>query len=236
MTRFATTRWSLILRAASEDEAEAQLALAVLCEAYWYPVYAYVRCLGAAAEDAEDVTQAYFARFLEKRVVRTVQPEQGRFRSFLFVSVRNFLNNERDRLRALKRGGGRRLLSLDVAVAEERLAARPLDATPPEALFDRTWAETLLARVHGRLEDEAHRRGARERHAALRPFLPPVERDPDYAAIARAWGVKPGAVRVALHRLRSRFGEVLREEIGRTVGSGSEVDEEGRYLLKALGA
>ena len=236
MTRFATTSWSLILRAASQDDAEAQLALALLCESYWYPVYAYVRCLGAAIADAEDITQAYFARFLEKRVVRGVQPEQGRFRSFLFVSVRNFLNNERDRERAKKRGGGRRLVSLDVAMAEERLASRPHDAAAPEVLFDRTWAETLLARVHGRLEDEARRRGSGERHAVLRPFLPPVEREPDYAAIARAWGVKPGAVRVALHRLRSRFGEVLREEIGRTVESGAEVDDEGRYLLRTLGA
>lgn len=236
MTRFATTSWSLILRAASEDDAEAQLALAVLCEAYWYPVYAYVRCLGAGAADAEDITQAYFARFLEKRVVRGIDRVQGRFRSFLFVSVRNFLNNERDRDRALKRGGGRRLVSLDVARAEERLAGRPLDATAPEALFDRTWAQTVLARVHQRLEEEARRRGAHERHVALRPFLPPVEREPEYATIAGAWGVKQGAVRVALHRLRTRFGEVLREEIGRTVESAAEADDEGRYLLRALGA
>jgi RNA polymerase sigma-70 factor (ECF subfamily) len=236
VTRFATTSWSLIRRAASEDDAEAHLALAVLCEAYWYPVYAYVRCLGVSVADAEDLTQAYFARFLEKRVVRGIDRDQGRFRSFLFVSIRNFLNNERDRERALKRGGGRRLVSLDVARAEERLAVRPRNATAPEALFDRTWAETVLTRVHERLEEDARRRGARERYLALRPFLPPVERDPDYAAIAGAWGVQQGAVRVALHRLRSRFGEILREEIGRTVESRAEVDDEGRYLLRALGA
>jgi len=236
VTRFATTSWTLILRAASEDDAEAQLALAVLCEMYWYPIYAYVRRLGASAADAEDMTQAYFARFLEKQVVRSVHPDRGRFRSFLFVSVRNFFNNERDRWRASKREGSRRLVSLDVATAEEQFKAHLHRDASPETLFVRTWAETLLERVHRRLEDEASRRGNRERVRALRACLPPAEREPDYAAIAKAWGVKPGAVRVALHRLRGRFGEILREEVGRTVEAQADVEDEGRHLLRALGS
>jgi RNA polymerase sigma-70 factor (ECF subfamily) len=236
LTRFATTSWSLILRAASQDDGEAQVALALLCEAYWYPVYAYIRCLGASAADAEDLTQGYFARFLEKRVVTTVHPGRGRFRSFLFVSVRNFLNNERDRERARKRGGGHRLVSLDAAMAEERLQGRTHEAATPEALFERLWAETLLARVHQRLEEEAGRRGTSDRWRSLRPFLPPSEREPSYAEIARAWGVKESAVRVALHRLRSRFGEILRQEIGPTVESRAQVEDEGRHVLRAVRA
>lgn len=234
MTRFATTSWSLILQAASDDDAEAHLALALLCEAYWYPVYAYIRCLGAPVGDAEDLTQGYFARFLEKQVVRSVRRDQGRFRSFLFVSVRNFLNNERDRERATKRGGGYRLVSLDAATAEGQLALRSQDAATPETIFERSWAETVIARVHRGLEEEARRLGSRERLRSLRPFLTGVEADPDYAEIARAWAVKEGAVRVALHRLQRRFGEILREEIGRTVASRAEVDDEIRHLLSVL--
>lgn len=234
MTRFATTNWSLILRAASKDDAEARLALSLLCEAYWFPVYAYVRRLGLSAFDAEDLTQGYFARFLEKRVVHDVHPERGRFRTFLLVSVRNFFNNERDRERTLKRGGGQRLVSLDAATAEERLQSEPQDKVTPETVFERSWARTVLARVSQHLEEEARRRGARERFVRLRPFLADTEPEPGLAEIAREWGVGESAVRVALHRLKKRFREVLREEIGRTVASPAEIDDEVRHLLEAL--
>jgi RNA polymerase sigma factor (sigma-70 family) len=236
VTRFETTSWSLILRAASADDEEARLALALLCEAYWYPVYAYVRRQGASAADAEDLTQGYFARFLEKGVVREVRPERGRFRAFLLVSVRNFLNNERDRERALKRGGGRRLLSLDAERAEERLSAEPQDPVTPEILFERSWARTVMDRVYARLEQEAARRGTTDRLARLRPFLEGSEPEGTYAAIAREWGVGEPAVRVALHRLRQRFAAILRAEIGRTVDSLTEIDDEIRHLLQVLGA
>ena len=236
MTRFETTSWSLILRAASDDDEEARLALALLCEAYWYPVYAYIRRQGSPATDAEDLTQGYFARFLEKGVIRDVRPERGRFRTFLLVSVRNFLNNERDRDRALKRGGGRRLVSLDAESAEERLAAQPQDPVTPEVLFERSWAQTVMGRVHERLEQEAARRGTADRLARLRPFLAGSEAEASYAEVAREWGVGEPAVRVALHRLRRRFAELLRQEIGRTVDSAAEIDDEIRYLLGVLGA
>lgn len=236
MARFETTSWSLILRAASADDEEARLAVALLCEAYWYPVYAYIRRQGSSAADAEDLTQGYFARFLEKDFIRDVHPDRGRFRSFLLVSVRNFLNNERDRERALKRGGGRRLVSLDAERAEARLAAEPQDPATPETLFEKSWAQTVIGRVHERLEQEAARRGAADRLARLRPFLAGSEPEGTYAAIAREWGVGETAVRVALHRLRRRFAELLRQEIGRTVDSAAEIDDEVRYLLGVLGA
>jgi RNA polymerase sigma factor (sigma-70 family) len=236
VARFETTSWSLILRAASADDEEARLAVALLCEAYWYPVYAYIRRQGSSAADAEDLTQGYFARFLEKEFIRDVHPDRGRFRSFLLVSVRNFLNNERDRERALKRGGGRRLVSLDAERAEERLAAEPRDPATPETLFERNWAQTVIGRVHERLEQEAARRGTTERLSRLRPFLSGSEPEGTYAAIAREWGVGESAVRVALHRLRRQYAAALRQEIGRTVESLPEIDDEIRYLLGVLGA
>ena len=199
-------------------------------------MYAYVRRQGASAADAEDLTQGYFARFLEKSVVRDAKRDRGRFRAFLVVSVRHFLSNERDRERAKKRGGGRRLVSLDAEIAEKRLAAEPADPSTPETQFEKSWALTLIGRAHERLATEAARRGGAERYARLRPYLE-GSADPDegYAAIAREWGVGEGAVRVALHRLRRQFGEVLREEIGRTVDGPEDVDDELRHMLEVLG-
>jgi RNA polymerase sigma-70 factor (ECF subfamily) len=234
LARFDTTSWSLILRAASDDDAEAQLALALLCEHYWYPVYAYVRRQGESAADAEDLTQGYFARFLEKGVVRDARRDHGRFRAFLLVSVRHFLSNERDRERAKKRGGGRRLVSLDAELAEKRLASEPVDPQTPETQFEKSWALTLFDRVHERLALEAARRGTAERYARLRPFLVGAEPETGCDEIAREWGVGEGAVRVALHRLRRRFGEVIREEIGRTVEGPEDVDDELRRLLEVF--
>jgi RNA polymerase sigma factor (sigma-70 family) len=232
--RFETTSWSVILKAASDDDADARLALALLCEAYWYPVYAYIRRQGADQADAEDLTQAYFARFLDKRVVREVRPERGRFRAFLLVSVRNFLHNERDRVRAQKRGGGRRLISLDAEVAEGRLQSLPVDTLTPETLFERSWAQTVIERVREHLMQDAARRGTAERTARLCPYLTGAEPEGGSAPLAREWGVSETAVRVALHRLRQRFGRLLREEIARTVEEPGEVDDEVRRLLAVL--
>lgn len=235
MTRFETTSWSLILRAASGDEGDARLALALLCEQYWYPVYAYIRRQGMSATDAEDLTQGYFARFLEKGVVRDAKRDHGRFRAFLLVSVRHYLSNERDRERAQKRGGGRRLVSLDTELAERRFAMEPADPETPETQFERNWAVTLIERVRERLALEEARRGRAERFARLRPYLIGAEPEDSYAAIARDWGVGVGAVRVGLHRLRQRFGQVLREEVARTVDSPEGVEDELRHMLGILG-
>jgi RNA polymerase sigma-70 factor (ECF subfamily) len=233
LTRFATTRWSVIVRAASDDDAEAQLALALLCEAYWYPVYAYVRSQGSSQADAEDLTQAYFARFLEKQVVREVRPN-GRFRAFLLVSVRNFLHNQRDRERSLKRGGGRRLLSLDAEIGEQRLRSLPADSETPETLFEKSWALTVFERVQEQLMKEEARRGSADRAASLRPYLTGDGPAAGEAALAREWGVGEGAVRVALHRLRKRFASLLRAEVARTVARPEDVDDELRALMAAL--
>ena len=234
MTRFDTTRWSVIVRAASDNDAEAQLALALLCEAYWYPVYAYVRRQGSSQADAEDLTQAYFARFLEKQVVREVRPGNGRFRAFLLVSVRNFLHNQRDRERSLKRGGGRRLLSLDAEMAEQRLRSLPADRETPETLFEKSWALTVFERVQEQLMKEAARRGSADRAASLRPYLTGDVPAAGEATLAREWGVSEVAVRVALHRLRRRFASLLREEVARTVARPEDVDDELRALMAAL--
>jgi RNA polymerase sigma factor (sigma-70 family) len=231
MARFETTSWSLIHRARGADEAEAELAMALLCEAYWYPVYAFVRRQGHDAVDAEDLTQGYFTRFLEKGFIREVRPEHGRFRSFLLVSVRNFLHNERDHARALKRGGGRRLLSLDAVNAESLYERTPVEATTPETLYERSWARTVIDRVLDRLDQEATRSGSRPRLQRLRPFLTGAEAHLPYEAIAREWGVRVTAVRVAVHRLRKRFAVLLRQEVAQTVADEREVDEEVRYLL-----
>lgn len=233
MSRFATTKWSLILRAAKGD-AEAELALALLCEAYWQPVYAFVRSQGRSASDAEDLTQGYFARFLEKGVIREVRPEYGRFRAFLLVSVKNFIHNERDRERALKRGGGRRLVSLDAALAERTFEPMLADRTNPEDLFERAWARTLYDRVLDQLEQKAKRRGRGSRVVGLRPFLTDAEPAPPLADLAAEWGVGESAVRTALHRLRKDLEVLLREEVERTVADEADVDDELRHILAVL--
>jgi RNA polymerase sigma-70 factor (ECF subfamily) len=233
LSRFATTNWSLILRAAASD-AEAELAMALLCEAYWYPVYAFVRRQGCSAADAEDLTQGYFARFLEKGFIREVRPEHGRFRAFLLVSVKNFLLNSWDHARAQKRGGGRRLVSLDAVTAERAYDEKLADRTTPEDLFERSWARTLFDRVLDQLEQEAGRRGKGERVARLRPFLTDAEGEAAYVEVAAEWGVGESAVRAAVHRLRKELAELLRQEVGRTVTDEAEVDDEVRHILEVL--
>jgi len=233
MSRFATTNWSLILGAAADDTA-ADLAMALLCEAYWYPVYAFVRRQGYPAADAEDLTQGYFARFLEKGFIHEVRPENGRFRAFLLVSVRNYLHNARDHERALKRGGGRRLVSLDAEEAERTYGERIADQTTPEDLYEAAWARTLFDHVLGQLEQKAAREGKADRVARLRPFLTETDREAGYAEIAAEWGVGDSAVRAAVHRLRKDFAELLRREVGRTVTDEGDVDDEIRHLLTVL--
>jgi RNA polymerase sigma-70 factor (ECF subfamily) len=235
MARWETTNWSLVLRAGGDDSATAREALAGLCEAYWYPVYALVRRYGHGATDAEDLTQAYFARFLEKDWVKDVSPEHGRFRAFLLVSVRNFLHNERDRERALKRGGGRRLVELDGVDAEHRYGLEPAETSTPETLFEKAWAESVLGRALERLRAEMGDAQEAERFEQLKGHLTGDEPAAAYRELAERWGVGEPAVRVAVHRLRKRFGRALRQEIAATVADPAEVGEELRHLLSAVG-
>jgi RNA polymerase sigma-70 factor (ECF subfamily) len=236
MARFDTTNWSVVLKAGSGDTTGCQEALARLCETYWYPVYAFVRRSGASAADAEDLTQEYFARFLEKRFLEDVRPERGRFRSFLLVSVRNFLHNERDRARALKRGGGARALPLHGQDGEVRYEREPTDAVTPEVLFERAWVRAVLDRALERLQAQSEGELQADRFARLRPFLTGDGPDATYAEIAREWGVGEPAVRVAVHRLRRRFGAALREEVGSTVEDPRDVEAEIRHLLAVAGS
>ena len=235
MAPFDTTNWSVVLKAGSGDTTGCREALAALCETYWYPVYAFVRRSGARAEDAEDLTQAYFVRFLEKRFLDGVQPEKGRFRSFLLVSVRNFLHNERDREQALKRGGGQCPVPLHGEEGEARYDREPVDSVTPEVLFERAWVRAVLDRALTRLESESDDDLRGERFARLRSFLTGDGPGATYAEIAQEWGVGESAVRVAVHRLRRRFGAALREEVGRTVSEPGDVEEEIRYLLTVAG-
>lgn len=231
---FQTTSWSLIVRATEGSTAEAQTALAFLCETYWPPVYAFIRSRGLSPADAEDLTQSYFARFFEKQYLHDFRPEVGRFRTFLRASISHFLANEWDRERALKRGGGERRISLDAASAEERLRLEPIDRLTPEAIFERTWAAALIARCLDLLREEQLAAGAEARFLRLKAFLASDGGSADYAALARELGLSDSTLRVAVHRLRRRFAAVLREEVGRTLADPAQVDAEIRFVLDAL--
>jgi RNA polymerase sigma-70 factor (ECF subfamily) len=224
----------VLRRAAGGPSTEAREALARLSEAYWPPVYAFIRRRGLSPADAEDLTQSYFARFFEKGYVQDYRPEVGRFRTFLRASVSHFLANEWDRQRAQKRGGGKAPLSLDAATAEERLRLEPVDRLTPEAVFERQWAATLLSRCLERLRREQAAAGSLERFERLRAFLSGDGTGEGYAVLAQEAGSSESAVRVAVHRLRRRFCAILREEILDTVTDPQEVDAEIRFLLDTV--
>ena len=229
---FLTTRWSLVLQAAGQDSEHAQAALASLCRAYWYPLYAFVRRKGVAAQDAEDVVQSFFARLLDKQALAQVRPEKGRFRSFLLASIQNHLANLRDAERSLKRGGGQALLDIDFAAADARycLEAGALDA---QKSFERAWALDLLARALSGLEAEyrASERGAL--FDVLKPELVGGEGAP-YADYAARLSSNVAAVKVAVHRLRKRYRERLRAAIAETVAGEAEIESEISDLFRAL--
>ena len=232
---FATTHWSLVLRAGQGGDAAAEASLAALCERYWFPVYAYTRRRGYDAHQAQDLTQEFFVRILEKNVLAAASPERGRFRSFLLTSAKNFLANAWDREQAEKRGGGRRPLSFDAAAGESRLALDPADHLTPDKVFERQWALTLLETVVARVQEEFALAGKERHFALLKGALSGERAFSSYAAAAAELGVSEGAARQAAHRLRKRYRELLRQEIAHTVADPSDVDEEIRSLFQALG-
>ncbi|MBE3096781.1 MAG: sigma-70 family RNA polymerase sigma factor [Planctomycetes bacterium] len=231
---FATTRWSLVLAAAHDSRPDAQAALATLCETYWYPLYAYVRRCGYESHDAEDLTQEFFARLLDKDGLASVDRGKGKFRSFLLASLRHFLANERDWARARKRGGGRTVLSFDRGEAETRYRLEPSHELTPEKDFDRQWALTLLGQVLDSLEAEHAASGTERLFEGLKGFLTQAEGLHPYAEVACRLGMTEGAVKVAVHRLRRRYRRLLREQIAQTVAGPKEVDEEIRHLFGAF--
>jgi RNA polymerase sigma-70 factor (ECF subfamily) len=231
---FQTTSWSVLRDAAGGSSATVRRALDHLCRTYWPPVYGFIRSRGHSPCDAEDLTQAYFARFLEKDYLGDFRPEAGRFRTFLRASVAHFLANEWDRQRAQKRGGGQPVLSLDGATVEERLRLEPVDRLTPEAVFERQWAAAVLTRCLDRLRREQAAGAAGPRFERLKAFLTGDGAEAGYAAAAQDLGLREPAVRVAVHRLRQRFCAIVREEVRETVGDDGEVDAEIRWLIQAL--
>ena len=232
---FATTHWTVVLAAGRKSTPQADVALEELCRTYWYPLYGYVRRHGHSREDAEDLTQAFFARFLEKNYLEGLGSEKGKFRAFLLASLKHFLANEWDRASRQKRGGGVTTLSLDWRDADTRYQIDPADMLSPDKLFDRAWAVTLLERVIVRLRDECAADGRSALFDRLKPFLMVGRSDIPHAQAAAELGMAEGAVRVAVHRLRRRYRQLLREEIAQTLSDPVQVDEEMRALFSAFG-
>jgi RNA polymerase sigma-70 factor (ECF subfamily) len=231
---FLTTHWSVVAAAGRNDTTRAHDALARLCQTYWHPLYAYVRRLGNSPHDAQDLTQEFFARLLAKNYLANADESRGRFRSFLLASLKHFLVNEWDKARAQKRGGGQVPISIDVGFAETTCHFEPADTTTAEKIFERRWALTLLDQVLRRLRNEFVASGRQELFEQLKPTLTEASHSVRYAEIATRLGTTEGAVKVAVHRLRQRYRELLRAEIAETVANPGEVDDELRNLFAAL--
>jgi RNA polymerase sigma factor (sigma-70 family) len=232
---FHTTRWSLIARATKRDD-DARQALDQLCQIYWRPVYAMYRSDGIGSEQARDLTQGLFANLLEREDFHTADPDRGRFRAFLRTCARNWLANERDRERALKRGAGMKVFSLDVAEEEQRLAHEPIVRLDAAAIFERRWAQAVIEQALARLAEEEHAAGRGEIFAILRPSLEGDALDCSWADVAMELQTTEGALRVAVHRLRKRFRERLEAEVRDTLAEPGGDGDELAELLAALRA
>ncbi len=228
---FATTHWSVVLAARGSDSPQAAEALGQLCRAYWYPLYAYVRSSGYTPADAEDLTQEFFTRLIAKRYVSAAQPERGKFRWFLMCAVKRFLINERERAGAVKRGAGRSHIPFDGEKAEDRYRLEAADHLTPDKLFDRAWAVDLIEAANRSLEEECRLEGKAEMFEQLKFFLSGDQAHLTYAEVGAGLGMTEGAVKVAVHRLRQRYRDALREQIAQTVTTRAEVEEELQELL-----
>ncbi len=232
--RFRTTRWSRVLAARSRTAPDADEALAELCRAYWFPLYAFLRRRGHGPDEARDLVQGYFATLLEKRFLDDVRPERGKFRSFLLVSLKHFVSHERVREGAVKRGGGASAIPLDAAEAESRYRVEPADAETPESIFERRWAATVVERARARLAEEMREAGKDAQYRALEGSVAFGTGERSQREIGEALGMSEAAVGMALLRLRRRLGQLLRDEISQTVETPEGVDEELRHLLSML--
>lgn len=231
---FATTHWSVVLQAGETDSPRATEALARLCRAYWYPLYAHVRRLGHSVADAQDLTQEFFARLLERKYIRLADRNRGRFRTFLLTSLNHFLINEWNKSKREKRGGGCQLISLDAEETETRFRAEPADDRSPDKAFERRWALVLLDRVLGQLQEEYAAAERRQLFEELKSSLTGADNGSTYVEIGLRLGMSESNLKVTVHRMRRRYRELLREEIARTVEDPAAIDEEMRDLFAAL--
>jgi RNA polymerase sigma-70 factor (ECF subfamily) len=231
---FVTTHWSIVLCAQNEDSPASAEALAKLCSTYWFPLYAFVRRQGRSPHDAQDLTQEFFARLLQKDYLKSAAREKGRFRTFLLLALKRFLANDWDRQHAEKRGGFVPIVSIDQELAESRFASEPAHSLQPDVLFDRQWATTLLERTMKRLHEEYVNSGRTRLFELLRGALARDESSLPYAQIAGQLNLSEAAVKMAVQRLRARYREILRAEIADTVSSPDEVEEEIRHLFAAF--
>lgn len=228
---FATTRWTMVVNAADDHSPQAAAALASVCQSYWYPLYAYVRRQGFDAHTAQDLTQGFFAKLIEKNYLSAADRQRGRFRWFLITAFKCFLANEHDRAHALKRGGGESPLSLDGMNAEERYAAEPADALNADLIYDRRWALDLLARARARLSQEYGEDGKARRYELLSSFLPGGQPLGSQADLGAQLGLSENAVKQEVHRMKRRMAELIRAEVEQTVSSPDDVDDELRHLV-----
>jgi DNA-directed RNA polymerase specialized sigma24 family protein len=231
---FATTHWSAVLEAGRQGSPEATQALEELCRQYWYPLYAFVRRHGHDVHNAQDLTQEFFRKLLEKNYVGIADRRRGKFRWFLLAAFKAFLANEWDRDRALKRGGGQKAIPLDELTAEQRYRIEPSSDLTADRIYERRWALTLLESSRARLKEEFTRAGKGPRFEVLENCLPGEELTRSYAEIGAELELSEGAIKVEVHRMKKRYGELLREEVGKTVADASEIDEEVRYLIDVL--
>ena len=231
---FRTTHWSVVLTAQTPEAPDAHTALARLCQAYWYPLYCCVRRHGHSPQDAEDLTQSFFAKLLEKGQISFADPERGRFRTFLLRSLENFLRNEHARATTQKRGGNQEIVSLDSETAEASYAAEPDPQSSPEQVFEKRWASTTLAGALARLRREFSSSGRVDLFDRLEPHLWGDDTRTPYDQVATELGMTVVAIKVTMHRLRHRYREVLREEIAQTLEKAEDVEGELQHLRRVL--
>ena len=232
---FATTHWSVVLEAQGESPA-AQDALEELCRTYWRPVYAFLRRQGVGPEEAEDITQGFFAQLLERRKFSALRKEKGRLRSFLLGALKYFLADERRRAMAIKRGKGQRLIPLERLRVDERIEMEPSDPVTAEMIYERRWALTVLEHVLSRLKDEYRAAGNATLFDSLKQLLPDEPGSPSQADIAARLGMTENAIRQAFYRFRQRYQSLLREEIAHTVATPGDIEDELRHLIAVLEA
>ena len=232
--QFATTRWSMVVEAGRRSSPKAAQALATLCGIYWFPLYAYVRRHGHSADDAQDLTQEFFVRLLDKQTLQVADRERGRFRSFLLTSMKNFLAKEWRRGATQKRGGGQSVISLDFDDGENRYRLEPSHDATPERIFERQWALTLLDQALTTLRAEFDAAGKIEFFDGVKMFVGGEKSTVPYRELGDQLKMSEGAVKVAIHRMRRRYRALLREEIQQTIGAAEDVDEELRQLFDTL--